>query len=89
MRGPALMRRSALSFGTNLVREVLQSPLYTIAARASLRELACAASMPLVFGIGLTPLLQWLLTPIAALLLFRGIRIPIRRRADGDDSRVR
>jgi len=32
---------------------------------------AYSASMPLVFGIGLAPLLQWLVVPIAVLLIVR------------------
>jgi hypothetical protein len=30
-----------------------------------------AASMPLVAGIGLTPLMQWLIVPILMIVLFR------------------
>jgi len=32
---------------------------------------AYSARMPLVFGIGLAPLLQWLVVPVATLLIVR------------------
>jgi hypothetical protein len=41
---------------------------------------AYADAMPLVFGIGLTPLLQWLIVPVIMLVLIRRIRIGWSRR---------
>ena len=41
---------------------------------------AYADAMPLVFGIGLTPLLQWLIVPVVMLVLIRRIRIGWSRR---------
>jgi len=36
---------------------------------------AYSPSMPLIFGIGLAPMLQWLVVPVATLLIFRRGRI--------------
>ena len=35
-----------------------------------------SASMPLVFGIGIAPLLQWMFIPVAAVLILRAQRTP-------------
>ena len=40
-----------------------------------------SSSMPLIFGIGLAPLLQWLALPVATLLLFRWGRTPLPRKS--------
>jgi hypothetical protein len=41
---------------------------------------AYADAMPLMFGIGLTPLLQWLIVPVVMLVLIRHIRFGRRWR---------
>ncbi len=41
---------------------------------------AYAESMPRILGIGLTPLLQWLVVPVAMLILVRHVRTGPRRR---------
>lgn len=40
------------------------------------------ASMPLIFGIGLSPLLQWLLLPPAMVLAYRALAPPLFGRHD-------
>lgn len=47
---------------------------------------AYSASMPLVFGIGLSPLLQWLFLPAATLLVFRVVVRRSRPAPRGGDQ---